>query len=117
MPRGLENLTSLQSLSTFNVVDDDSNKADGKLNELQNLNNLRGNLEINGLDRVKTLMETSDVNLVGKKFLESLDLNWEAGQPRFVDEEALLDILRLHQHLRRLNVVGGASASQVFEYM
>jgi hypothetical protein len=40
-------------------------KVAGKLNELHNLNNLRGNLEINRLDQVRDVkLESHDVNLV-----------------------------------------------------
>jgi len=105
MPAGLGKLSSLQSLSNFYVVDDRQTKTkSGKLNELQNLNSLRGNLEINRLDQVKDVMpESQHVNLKGKKLLVSLELNWE-NQDKTKDSLQLLENLRPHQDLRRLQV-------------
>jgi len=107
MPAGLGKLSSLQSLSTFNVVvvdDKNKKKVAGKLNELQTLRNLRGNLEINGLDQVRDVMlESQEVNLIDKQFLESLDLNWNR-RGKIDDSLQLLENLRPHHHLRRLNV-------------
>jgi leucine-rich repeat protein SHOC2 len=103
MPAGLGKLSSLQSLSNFHVVDDKNKKA-GKLNELQNLNSLRGNLEINALDQVKDAMTESQlVNMKEKNLLESLDLNWE-NQDNTKDSFQLLENLCPHQNLKRLHV-------------
>jgi len=103
MPTGLEKLSSLQSLSSFYVVDDRKKKP-GKLNELQNLNHLRGSLEIHRLDKVRDVtLESHDVNLKEKKLLESLDLNWES-QDKAEHSLQLLENLRPHQHLKRLQV-------------
>ncbi|KEH25214.1 putative disease resistance protein RGA3 isoform X1 [Medicago truncatula] len=103
MPTGLGKLSSLQSLSSFYVVNDRKKKS-GKLNELQNLNSLRGNLEINRLDQVKDVMlETQHVNLKDKKLLESLDLNWE-NQDNKQNNFRLLENLCPHQNLKRLHV-------------
>ncbi|KAJ1413992.1 Leucine-rich repeat domain superfamily [Sesbania bispinosa] len=104
MPAGLGKLSSLQSLSSFYVVDADQNKKAGKLNELQNLNNLRGNLEINTLGLVSNvLQESKEVNLKEKKLLETLDLNWGCRNINN-DSSQLLENLCPHQHLKRLNV-------------
>lgn len=71
---------------------------------MQNLINLRGNLEINGLDQVRDVrLESQDVNLMDKKFLESLDLNWDC-RGKIEDTLQLLENLRPHQNLRRINV-------------
>lgn len=106
MPAGLGKLSSLQSLSRFHVVaaDHHQKKKAGKLNELQNLNNLRGNLEISGLDRVRDVMrESQDVNLKGKKLLVSLDLEW-GNQDEPGDSLQLLENLRPHECLKGLYV-------------
>lgn len=103
MPAGLGKLTSLQSLSYFHVVKDEK-KIAGNLNELQNLNNLRGNLEINGLDQVRNVtIESQLVNLKDKNLLESLELNWE-NQENIEDSFQLLENLCPHKHLKRLHV-------------
>ncbi|KAK2420152.1 putative disease resistance protein RGA1 [Trifolium repens] len=106
MPAELGKLSSLQSLSNFYVVDDRKKKKKkaGKLNALQNLNSLRGNLEIGRLDQVRNVgKETQNVNLKDKEFLESLNLNWE-NQDITQNSLDLLDNLRPHQHLKRLQV-------------
>ncbi|KEH25299.1 disease resistance protein (NBS-LRR class) family protein [Medicago truncatula] len=70
---------------------------------IRNLVNL-GNLEINGLDQVRDVrLESQDVNLMDKKFLESLDLNWDC-RGKIEDTLQLLENLRPHQNLRRINV-------------
>jgi len=98
MPAQLGKLTSLQSLSFFHVA------KHGNLNELQNLNSLRGNLEINGLDQVRNvMMESQLVNLKDKNLLESLGLNWE-NQGNIEDSFQLLENLCPHEHLKRLHV-------------
>jgi len=103
MPAELRKLTSLQSLSYFNVVKDEK-KIAGNLNELQKLNGLRGNLEINGLDQVRNVTkESQHVNLKDKKLLESLELNWE-NQENIEDSLQLLENLCPHEHLKRLHV-------------
>lgn len=103
MPAGLGKLSSLQSLSNFYVVNDKKKKA-GKLNELQNLNSLRGNLEINRLDQVSNVkLDSQNVNLKQKYLLDSLDLNWE-NRNDIEESFQLLENLCPHQHLKRLHV-------------
>lgn len=103
MPAGLGILSSLQSLSNFYVVDDKKKKA-GKLNELKNLNSLRGNLEINRLDQVSNVMlDSQNVNLKDKNHLESLNLNWE-NRNDIKESFELLENLCPHQLLKRLHV-------------
>lgn len=103
MPEGLGKLSSLQSLSNFYVVNDKKKKV-GKLNELQDLNSLRGNLEINRLDQVIDVeLESKDVNLKNKEILQSLDLNWD-NQDKKQDSFQLLENLCPHKNLRRLEV-------------
>ncbi|GAU36114.1 hypothetical protein TSUD_277260 [Trifolium subterraneum] len=104
MPAGLGKLSSLQSSLKFHVVDDKKKKA-AKLNELQNLNNLRGNLEINVLYQVKdAMMESQLVNMKEKNLLESLDLNWEKQDNIEADNFKLLQNLCPHQNLKGLHV-------------
>ncbi|KAJ1380789.1 P-loop containing nucleoside triphosphate hydrolase, partial [Sesbania bispinosa] len=107
MPAGLGKLSSLQSLSSFYVVDaaDQKKKKAGQLNELQNLNNLRGNLKINALGLIRNVMsESKEVNLKEKKLLESLNLNWGHGDVNRDGSEQLLRNLRPHQNLKRLTI-------------
>ncbi|XP_027358414.1 putative disease resistance protein RGA3 [Abrus precatorius] len=103
VPAGLGKLSSLQFLSTFVVGDDQKNEV-GKLNELKNLNGLRGNLEIRGLGKVRDVtLESQELNLKDKKLLESLDLNWGHWNYNSSSEQ-LLKNLCPPQHLKELNV-------------
>ncbi|XP_027337051.1 putative disease resistance protein RGA4 [Abrus precatorius] len=100
-------LSLLQFLPIF-VVRDSQKTRCGTLNELKDLN-LRGNLEIKHLDRVRDVaLESRDVNLKEKKFLQSLTLHWS--RDHFPSREAnrnherfqLLENLQPHRNLKRL---------------
>jgi Leucine-rich repeat (LRR) protein len=113
MPIGLGQLTSLQSLSSF-VVGDDGMGNCGKLNELKELNNLKGHLRISNLDSVKDVaLESQEANLKIKKYIQVLDLNWGKTRYDWVEEAKnseinlqLLDNLCPNQNLRKLRVSG-----------
>jgi leucine-rich repeat protein SHOC2 len=75
------------------------------LNELENLNSLRGNLEINALDQVKDAKKESQlVNMKEKNLLKSLNLNWENQDSIVADSFQLLENLCPHQNLERLHM-------------
>ncbi|XP_027337038.1 putative disease resistance protein RGA1 [Abrus precatorius] len=106
MAVGLGKLCSLQFLSTF-VVGDSQEIKYGTLNELKNLN-LRGELKIKHLDRVRDVaVESHDVNLKEKKFLHSLTLDWfdtKHGEICNSDSKQLLENLQPHHNLKILEV-------------
>ncbi|KAF3438108.1 hypothetical protein FNV43_RR20864 [Rhamnella rubrinervis] len=99
MPRGIGQLTNLQTLSRF-VVDNDttaSRQPIGELNELENLNNLRGQLEI---VVKKEGIESKAANLKNKQNLHVLKLQIEG---TIVDNgEGFLP----HSNLKDLNLKG-----------
>ncbi|MED6135599.1 hypothetical protein PIB30_048055 [Stylosanthes scabra] len=79
MPSGLKKLTWLRTLSHFVVSANNRNSHTGGLWELINLNNLRGQLEILHLDRLKFIVSNNDQHsgyLEEKQHLESLILRW-----------------------------------------
>ncbi|XP_027335213.1 putative disease resistance protein RGA3 isoform X1 [Abrus precatorius] len=108
MAVGLGKLCSLQFLSTFLVGDSQEIKY-GTLNELKNLN-LRGELKIKHLDRVRDVaLESQHVNLKEKKFLQSLTLRWSIEEHRDIrnsdsDSLQLLENLQPHRNLKHLEV-------------
>ncbi|XP_027335667.1 putative disease resistance protein RGA3 [Abrus precatorius] len=104
MPVGLEKLCSLQFLSIF-VVGESQETKYGKLNELKDLN-LRGELEIKHLNSVGDVaLESQDVNLKEKNFLQSLTLDWYISRDiRNSDSFQLLKNLQPHSNLKQLNV-------------
>ncbi|KAM4099291.1 hypothetical protein ACJW30_07G146800 [Castanea mollissima] len=109
MPRGLGQLTCLQTLPLFVVSKDSSSisKHVGGLGELNQLNNIRGALEITHLERlVDANSECKAANISGKQHLEELILRW--GQKGNInnDDEKPLDGLQPHQNLKYLSVQG-----------
>ncbi|XP_027337786.1 putative disease resistance protein RGA1 [Abrus precatorius] len=108
MAIGLGKLCSLQFLSTF-VVGDSQEIRYGTLNELKDLNLIRGELEIQYLKRVRQVaLESQHVNLKEKKFLQSLTLDWsseEHGDICNSDSLQLLENLQPHRNLKRLKVI------------
>ncbi|XVF77602.1 hypothetical protein PTKIN_Ptkin14bG0059100 [Pterospermum kingtungense] len=111
LPRGLGELTSLQILPIF-IVNSDENKSStsATLNELRDLNYLRGNLSIANLDRVRNVeLESKEAKLNEKKHLESLRLAWWSnGKDRNSTEndELLLDTLEPPPNLKELKMLG-----------
>ncbi|GMN67033.1 hypothetical protein TIFTF001_036095 [Ficus carica] len=106
MPRGLGQLTVLRTLSEFvlsNGTGSVSNKS-GKLSELGELYELRGQLKIKNLRRLGGDC-TTRANLKEKNHLVSLVLIWviDATIPA-VDFETLLEDLQPHPDLRELSL-------------
>ncbi|XP_048329227.2 putative disease resistance protein RGA3 isoform X1 [Ziziphus jujuba] len=95
MPRGISQMTNLQTLTQFSIKEKLADS--GQLNELENLNGLRGHLEIVvGVDGI----ESKGANLKNKQYLQSLELNIGG---RMVDEcEDLLP----HPNLKELYLKG-----------
>ncbi|XP_027337003.1 putative disease resistance protein RGA1 [Abrus precatorius] len=113
MAIGLGKLCSLQFLSTF-VVGDSQETKYATLNELKDLNLIRGKLEIVHLNRVRDVaLESHYVNLKEKKFLQFLTLDWldYLSDDDCLDEDIgnsdslqLLENLQPHGNLKRLTV-------------
>ncbi|MED6170088.1 hypothetical protein PIB30_027553 [Stylosanthes scabra] len=107
MPFGLGKLTSLHYLSTFRVGHDDGDRKSAKLNELKEIDDLRHELCIKNLDRVRDVEEEAkDVNLRGKKHLWSLDLSWTPGTKKDNDTDSvvLLEMLCPNKNLKQLSL-------------
>ncbi|XP_043721073.1 putative disease resistance protein RGA3 [Telopea speciosissima] len=72
VPSGMGRLIHLQTLSIFIV----RKKSGCGISELQGLNNLRGEVHIKGLEKVKNSVDAKEANLIGKRNLDSLALSW-----------------------------------------
>ncbi|XP_058010299.1 putative disease resistance protein RGA3 [Hevea brasiliensis] len=116
MPVGLGRLTSLQRLPTF-IVGTNQRRRCSTLNELNSLNQLRGDISIKGLRHVKSIaLESNKVNLKEKKHLRSLNFDWQGMRDSHFrslilvenrdseDIELLLDNLQPHPNLKELSV-------------
>ncbi|KAL7204419.1 hypothetical protein ACSBR2_017483 [Camellia fascicularis] len=114
MPFGLGELTCLQTLPIFIVGKDSSiSKAIGGIGELNNLNHLRGGLQIKHLENVRNgtsrLKELKGANLKEKKFIQKLTLEWTGDKDGvdYVDADGrVLEDLQPHPNLKELNVEG-----------
>ena len=78
MPFGIGELTELRSLSVFVVGDVKKECWVGRLSELKELNNLRGELSIVNLENANA-DESREANLSAKKYLKFLRLEWRGG--------------------------------------
>ncbi|KAJ8900395.1 hypothetical protein K2173_025035 [Erythroxylum novogranatense] len=110
MPRGIRKLTSLQTLTSFVVAENNSiQKKVGGLDELKRLNGLTGPLEIKGLQFLRNpRLDCEAANLKEKQHLQSLCLCW---YPEFGDyrseaknQEVSLESLQPHPNIKELNI-------------
>ncbi|KAB1227627.1 putative disease resistance protein RGA4 [Morella rubra] len=100
MPGGMGQMTNLQTLSKFVVSFGGSISVDsGGLNELKRLNNLRGNLVIEGLRHGKDAeLEYKAADLKEKQYLQSLHLKWS----RICEEEVVCEEMLWEGNLQYL---------------
>ncbi|KAJ9692775.1 hypothetical protein PVL29_011726 [Vitis rotundifolia] len=98
LPKGIGRLSSLQTLDVFNVssVGDD----ECKIGDLRNLNNLRGSLQIKGLDEVKDVGEAEKAELKNKIHLQHLDLGFGTKE----GTKGVAEALRPHPNLKSLHI-------------
>jgi Leucine-rich repeat (LRR) protein len=113
MPRGIEKLTSLQTLSCFVVAKKRSPKSQmiGGLDELRMLNELRGRLEIRvkGYEGGSCVSEFEGAKLMDKQYLQSLTIQWDPKLDSDSDidlYDKMLQSLRPNSNLQELRVEG-----------
>ncbi|XP_057759021.1 putative disease resistance RPP13-like protein 1 [Arachis stenosperma] len=102
MPRGINNLTSLQTLSNFVVGKNEPMASE----ELRNLNELRGHLEIMYPERLKFQGSSSEW-MNKKEHLRRLTFRLDQhDKGNEQDQEKALQALKPHTNLTELHVVG-----------
>ncbi|AES87186.1 putative P-loop containing nucleoside triphosphate hydrolase, leucine-rich repeat domain, L [Medicago truncatula] len=109
MPRGIGKMTNLQTLTQF--VLDTTSKDSAKTSELGGLHNLRGLLEITGLEHLRHCpTEAKPMNLRGKSHLDWLALNWKEDNVGDANElekdEIILQDILLHSNIKTLIISG-----------
>ncbi|XP_044496568.1 putative disease resistance protein At3g14460 [Mangifera indica] len=110
MPKGIEKLTCLQTLSKFieNSSSSDGGKACSTLACLKDLKHLRGRLEIRGLGNVTNVSEVKRMQILSsKKSLFDLMLMFDKdgeGERKKDDDELLLEALQPHPNLEKLDI-------------
>jgi Leucine-rich repeat (LRR) protein len=109
MPLGLGQLTNLQTLSTFFVCSDSHSRHTGSsgLQELKELNKLRGELKIVNLGHKKGVAsECKTASLNEKQHLRTLNIWWSAEgdveNSNVVEDEASLKGFQPHSNLKKL---------------
>ncbi|XP_057781458.1 putative disease resistance protein RGA3 [Salvia miltiorrhiza] len=100
LPMGIGSLTSLQTLKYFPVGDENG----CKIEELGNLNNLKGELLILHLERVHDKEEAGKANLFKKSKILNLCLMWGWNREGERNDEDVLEGLQPHSDLRDLKI-------------
>ncbi|KAL9344019.1 hypothetical protein Peur_064450 [Populus x canadensis] len=107
MPAGMGQLICLRKLTLFIVGGENGRR----INELERLNNLAGELSIADLVNVKNLKDATSANLKLKTALLSLTLSWHgngAPQQRKIviqeNNEEVLEGLQPHSNLKKLRI-------------
>ncbi|XP_078158867.1 disease resistance protein RGA2-like [Carex rostrata] len=77
MPEGLGQLKCLQILTTYIIGTDAGNS----IRELNNLNNLHGQLHLYNIRKIKNIVDVTEANLIAKQNLDDLALCW--GMPKY----------------------------------
>ncbi|KAK9137405.1 hypothetical protein Sjap_007999 [Stephania japonica] len=108
MPKGIGQLTCLQTLTVFKVGHNDDDGC--SLAKLEGLNLLRGELNIYDLDNVKNVRYAEKANLKAKKGIYSLGLEWDRDEgdeedgtncEKFNDDD-VLEALQPNSDLKKL---------------
>uniref|UniRef100_A0A0A9CEA1 R13L1/DRL21-like LRR repeat region domain-containing protein n=1 Tax=Arundo donax TaxID=35708 RepID=A0A0A9CEA1_ARUDO len=104
MPCGLGELTNLQ---TMHVIKVGSDSGSCRIADLVNLNKLRGELCISGMENVTSAQITPEASIKNKGELRKLVLHWSCTDSMFADEaSSVLDSLQPHPDLEELTITG-----------
>ncbi|KAJ9558475.1 hypothetical protein OSB04_013089 [Centaurea solstitialis] len=104
MPLGIGGLTGLQTLSKVIIEGDDG----FKISELKGLTDLEGQISIVGLDKVTSPIQAKDANLIQKKDIDDLVMEWSNmfdGSRNHMIECEVLEGLRPPPKLRELQIL------------
>ncbi|KAJ9703118.1 hypothetical protein PVL29_004758 [Vitis rotundifolia] len=103
MPSQMGQLKSLQKLSNYIVT----KQSGTRVGELRELSHIRGSLVIEKMQNVVDAKDASEANLVGKQYLDELQLVWshDSGIERN-GEDIVLNNLQPHSNLKRLSIYG-----------
>lgn len=100
-PPCLSELTQLQTLSSFVV----SREKGCSIAELEPLKNLKGSLELYGLEQVESKEEARRTNFLEKVNLEQLEFNWPSETKNEIyNSFEVLEGLQPHKNLQTLNI-------------
>ncbi|KAJ9687397.1 hypothetical protein PVL29_016047 [Vitis rotundifolia] len=103
MPSHMGQLKSLQKLSNYIV----GKQSGTRVGELRELSHIGGSLVIQELQNVVDAKDASEANMVGKQYLDELELEWNRGSD--VEQkgaEIVLNNLQPHSNIKRLTIYG-----------
>ncbi|XP_034680802.1 putative disease resistance protein RGA3 [Vitis riparia] len=103
LPKGVGRLTSLRTLSCF-VVGDENGSDVCKIEEMRNLKELYGELEITGLGKVEDAGEAEKAELKNKKKLYGLTLSFQQWTSHQVGKKEVAEALQPHPNLKSLRI-------------
>ncbi|KAK9290030.1 hypothetical protein L1049_008193 [Liquidambar formosana] len=102
MPKGMGNLTSLQTLHAFLVDGEDG----CRIVELKNMNYLSGAFCISRLENVLNSEEAKEAALSDKQYIDKLELRWsDLRNEEAVKEEEVLEFLQPHSGPKELEIL------------
>ncbi|KAL5197300.1 hypothetical protein ABZP36_000812 [Zizania latifolia] len=99
---GIGKLTKLQELHRYHIKAEDGHR----ITELRDMNDLSGSLCISKLDMVTNLAEALEANIVGKKYLTTLELRWSAYNLAEASPDLILEGLSPPTYLQDLKLYG-----------
>ncbi|KAL1535407.1 disease resistance protein RGA2-like [Salvia divinorum] len=102
LPAEIGRLTSLQTLPYFTVGEEKGYR----IEELGNLKNLKGELAIKNLERVRDKEEALKANLLQKQNFSELRFEWGGNCSGENNDESVLEGLRPHANLKKLTIEG-----------
>ncbi|XP_010657762.1 putative disease resistance RPP13-like protein 1 isoform X2 [Vitis vinifera] len=103
MPSHMGQLKSLQKLSNYIV----GKQSETRVGELRELCHIGGSLVIQELQNVVDAKDASEANMVGKQYLDELELEWNRGSD--VEQngaDIVLNNLQPHSNIKRLTIYG-----------
>ncbi|XP_042484259.1 putative disease resistance protein RGA3 [Macadamia integrifolia] len=108
-PRGLGKLSNLQTFTSFKVGNDVTTEA-ADIEELRNLEQLGGRLNLIGLNNVKDGEDAKAANFKEKRRIQELTLEWESDwhvctYEDSMKQDGILEELQPHQDLFVLRIV------------
>ncbi|XP_047965331.1 putative disease resistance protein RGA3 [Salvia hispanica] len=102
LPAEIGRLTSLQTLPYFMVGEEKGYH----IEELGNLKNLKGELSITNLERVRDKEEALKAKIMQKEKLSGLRFGWNCNRPGENNDESVLEGLKPHANLKKLTIEG-----------
>ncbi|PIA32307.1 hypothetical protein AQUCO_04500127v1 [Aquilegia coerulea] len=98
MPIEMGKLTCLQTLSIFIAGSGDGHG----VKELQGMDHLGGELEIKGLENVRSFKDAKDANLMGKQNLRTFSLTWGDSHKEEESDRDVIEGFQPHPNVKRL---------------